>query len=143
MSLLSRWVQRCRSLARRHSYSFFSSLGALLSHRLGTLMTVLVLGIAMLLPVGLHVTLSNFDRLELKEEEWGALTVFMTSGVRPQAVTELAELMAARDDVSSVEVVSPDEGLKEFKEASGFGGSSGSKATPPASIACRWEVVPE
>ena len=32
--------RRFRAWARRHSYSFFSSLGTLLQHRLGTLMTV-------------------------------------------------------------------------------------------------------
>ena len=66
--------QRWRSWARRHSYSFFSSLGALLSHRLGTLMTVLVLGIAMALPLGLHVTLVNLEGIDLREEEWGAIS---------------------------------------------------------------------
>ena len=52
---LSSIRKRSRAWGRRQLYSFFSSLGTLLSHRLGTLMTVLVLGIAMALPLGLYV----------------------------------------------------------------------------------------
>lgn len=115
--------QRMRAWARRHSYSFFSSLGALMAHRLGTLMTVLVIGIAMLLPSGLYVTLANLERLELHEEDWGALTVFMAQDVEDGAADDLAGTLAARDDVGTVVAISPDEGLAEFREASGFGGS--------------------
>ena len=44
-----------RGWARRQLYSFFSSLGALLSHRVGTMMTVLVLGIA----IGVQIRVRN------------------------------------------------------------------------------------
>ncbi|KAA9131835.1 ABC transporter permease [Marinihelvus fidelis] len=113
--------QRLRSWARRHSYSFFSSLGQLMSHRLGTLMTVLVIGIAMLLPLGLHVTLANFDRVDLNEDDWGALTVFMADGVDAGTVDALADMLGERDDVAAVNAISPEQGLEEFQAASGFG----------------------
>ncbi len=113
--------QRLRGWARRHSYSFFSSLGALMAHRVGTLMTVLVIGIAMLLPLGLYVTLTNLDRVDLREDDWGALTVFMQAGVSDERVNALAGVLSARDDVGVVETVSPEQGLGEFRQASGFG----------------------
>lgn len=114
-------VRRLRAWARRHSFSFFSSLGALARHRTGTLMTVLVLGIALLLPLGLYVCLANLDRLELKEEEWGALTVFMQQDTDAERARALAGRLEARDDVAAVNLVSPEQGLEEFREASGFG----------------------
>lgn len=120
MSFLERLVQRSRAVARRHSYSFFSSLGALLEHRVGTLMTVLVLGIAMLLPLGLHLTLVNLDRLELQEEQWSALSVFMREGIPENEVRALAGELGALDTVLAVEVISPEQGLAEFREAAGF-----------------------
>ncbi len=121
MSFTARVAQRGRAWLRQHSYSFFSSLGALMSHRVGTLMTVLVLGIAMLLPLGLHLTLVNLDRLELEEEQWSALSVFMKPGTEAAAVQALADELAALDTVQAVETISPEEGLAEFREASGFG----------------------
>jgi cell division transport system permease protein len=69
--------RRLRSWARRQLYSFFSSLGNLLAHRLGTLMTILVLGLAMALPLGLHLVVKNLEALDLKRESWGSITVFL------------------------------------------------------------------
>jgi cell division transport system permease protein len=101
-------------------YSLFSSLGTLLSHRLGTIMTVLVLGIAMLLPLGLYVTLENLRGLDLQREEWGAITVFLQSGLDQQQALDLAARIGEREDASAV-VVSPEQGMEEFRQASGFG----------------------
>lgn len=115
--------RRLRGWMHRHSYSFFSSLGALFSNRIGTLMTVMVLGIAMLLPLGLHLTLANLGQLDLDEEQWGALTAFMVADVTPEQVNALADELEQLDTVSGIEVISPQQGLTEFTEASGFGDS--------------------
>jgi cell division transport system permease protein len=101
-------------------YSFFSSLGTLLSHRAGTLMTVLVLGIAMALPLGLYMTVSNLQTLDLQQEEWGAITVFLRSGASEEQAVALAGLIN-EDLNASAELISPDQGLEQFREASGFG----------------------
>jgi len=114
-------AQRGRAWARRHSYSFFSSLGAMLRHRTGTLMTVLVLGIALLLPLGLYVTLVNLGQVDLREEQWGALTVFMRQGTQEEQVRALGDTLSARPDVEAVTLISPDQGMQEFRDASGFG----------------------
>ena len=95
----------------------------MLNHRVGTLMTVLVLGIAILLPLGLYVSLKNLDRLDLKQEEWGAITVFIATSTAEDQIQELATKVNGRDDVAAVEVVSPGQGMAEFQESSGFGQS--------------------
>ena len=74
--------RQARAWGRRQLYSLFSSLGTLMSHRVGTLMTVLVLGIAMALPLGLYVTVKNLRALDLQQEQWGTITVFLQSGHR-------------------------------------------------------------
>ena len=115
--------RKVRSWSRRHSYSFFSSLGALLKHKIGTLMTVLVLGIAILLPLGLFICLNNLDRLDLHQEDWGAITVFIEPGTGNDSIDQLAGLLRERADVTAVEQVSPEQGMAEFRESSGFGQS--------------------
>lgn len=115
--------RRFRAWSRRHSYSFFSSLGALLKHRIGTLMTVLVLGIAILLPLGLFVIMNNLDRLDLQQDEWGAITVFIAAETSDSATRSLSETVLSRHDVTAVELVSPEQGMAEFRESSGFGQS--------------------
>jgi cell division transport system permease protein len=115
--------RRLRAWGRRHSYSFFSSLGALLQHRVGTLMTVLVLGVAILLPTGLWMTLKNLDRMDLHREEWGAVTVFLAAGAADVDARDLAVQIEGREEVAGVTLVSPEQGMAEFMENSGFGQS--------------------
>jgi cell division transport system permease protein len=112
--------RRIRAWGRRQLYSFFSSLGTLLSHRVGTLMTVLVLGIAMALPLGLYVTVTNLRGLDLQQDEWGAITVFLSSNTTQRDALELARTIDERPD-AAVTTVSPEEGIQQFREVSGFG----------------------
>jgi cell division transport system permease protein len=112
--------RRARAWGRRQLYSFFSSLGTLLGHRLGTLMTVLALGIAMLLPLGLYVALDNLRGLDLRQEDWGTITVFL----RPEVTAEQAAEFAGRigqERGAEVVTVSPEQGMAEFAQSSGFG----------------------
>lgn len=117
---VSRFRRKSRAWGRRQMYSFFSSLGTLLSHRLGTLMTVLVLGIAMALPLGLYVTVKNLRSLDLQQDQWGTITVFLKNDASEEDAGSLAALIE-QELAAGVELVSPDEGMQQFREASGFG----------------------
>ncbi len=112
--------RRLRAWGRRQLYSLFSSLGTLLGHRVGTIMTVLVLGIAMLLPIGLYVTLTNLGGIDLQSQDWGSITVFLQTSVTEQEALALTDEINARPDASA-SAVSPEKGMEEFRSASGFG----------------------
>ena len=115
--------RKIRAWVRRHSFSFFSSLGVLLKHKVGTLMTVLVLGIAMFLPLGLYITLANLDKLNLRQDEWSAVTVFFKQGTTQDEVRRVADDLEKRLQPEAVKIISPAEGMADFREASGFGES--------------------
>jgi len=119
----SRLRRRARAWLRRHSYSFFSSLGVLLNHKIGTLMTVAVLGIAMFLPLGLYVTLGNLQGLNLRQDEWSAVTAYFKSGTQGEEVQRVADELEKHLHPESVVIISPAEGMAEFRAASGFGDS--------------------
>ena len=112
-----------RAWLRRHSYSFFSSLGVLLQHRIGTLMTVMVLGIAMFLPLGLYTTLTSLEGMNLRQEEWSAVTVFFKVGTGQDEVQRVARELEERLQPESVVIISPSQGMADFRDASGFGES--------------------
>jgi len=120
---LSHLRRKNRAWLRRHSYSFFSSLGVLVKHKVGTLMTVLVLAIAMFLPLGLYITLTNLEGLDLRQDEWGAVTVFFKQGTTREEVSRIADNLDNRLSPEAVMIISPAEGLAEFRDASGFGES--------------------
>lgn len=121
------WLRRTRlknrAWSRRHSYSFFSSLGVLLKHKSGTLMTVLVLGIAMFLPLGLYTTLTNLEGMNLRQDEWSAITVFFKSGTTQKEVNRVAAELDERLNPEAVVIISPAKGMADFRDASGFGES--------------------
>ncbi len=121
------WIRQIRrknrAWLRRHSYSFFSSLGVLLQHKIGTLMTVLVLGIAMFLPLGLYITLTNLGSMDLRQDEWSAITVFFKSGTTRDEVRQVADELERKLNPEAVVIISPDEGMVDFRNASGFGES--------------------
>jgi cell division transport system permease protein len=115
--------RRNRAWSRRHSYSFFSSLGVLLQHRVGTLMTVLVLGIAMFLPLGLYITLTNLEGMNLHQDEWSALTVFFKPGTTGAGVRQVADELDRQMQPEAIVLISPQDGMVAFRDASGFGES--------------------
>ena len=115
--------RRNRAWIRRHSYSFFSSLGVLFKHKAGTIMTVMVLGIAMFLPLGLYITLSNLEGMNLRQDEWSAVTVFFKSGTTQAEVRRVAQELETRLNPEAIVMISPAEGMADFRDASGFGES--------------------
>ncbi|MGI9320541.1 MAG: permease-like cell division protein FtsX [Thiogranum sp.] len=112
--------RRSRAWTRRQLFSLFSSLGTLMNHRMGTLMTVMVLGIAMALPLGLYVTVKNLRALDLQQEQWGNLTVFLQTDVGEEQALALLETINAEPGARA-EAVSPEMGMEQFRDASGFG----------------------
>lgn len=121
--LLRQIRRKIRAWLRRHSYSFFSSLGVLYQHRIGTLLTVLVLGIAMFLPLGLYTTLSNLEHMDLRQREWSAITVFFKPGTTQDEVRRVADVLDEHLQPEAIVMISPAQGMAEFREASGFGES--------------------
>jgi len=83
-------------------------------------MTAVVLGIAMVLPVGLLLTLENLRKIDLQQDQWGTLTVFLQMDVTEEQVQEL-EMQLGLRSVANTNAISPQQGLQEFREASGFG----------------------
>ena len=86
-------------------------------------MTVLVLGIAMFLPLGLFITLSNLEGMNLHQDEWSAVTVFFKPEVEQFEVERVANNLDKRFHPDVITMISPEQGMADFREASGFGES--------------------
>jgi len=54
-------------------------------------MTVLVLGIAMFLPLGLYVTLTNLESINLRQDEWNVVTVYFQTDTEQADVEQLTK----------------------------------------------------
>jgi cell division transport system permease protein len=110
-----------RSWLDQHLYSALSSLGRLWSRRAATVLTVLVMGLALALPLLLSLMVENLRGLGGALTDSREVAAFLRSGATPDAVAAAAAAARALPGVESVEVRDPDAGLDELRRLQGFG----------------------
>ena len=106
---------------RHHRLSAADSLFRVLDKPLSSVLTWLVIGIALALPVGLNVALDNIGQLSDNWERPAQLSLFLADSVDGGQAAQLAENLAERDDIDVAVFISREEALKEFSTLSGFG----------------------
>jgi cell division transport system permease protein len=105
----------------RHLQTFIGSLGRLSQHSLATLMTTLVIGIALALPACLHLHVTNAQRAVGGWNRTVSMSVYLKQPTSVDEARRIAERMRQRRDIAEVELVTAEEGLKAFRADSGFG----------------------
>jgi cell division transport system permease protein len=105
----------------RHVQVFFYTLGQLYRTPLSSMLTILVIGIALALPAGLKVMVDNTRGLSGSFEGAARISVFMQQDITAKQRDAVADLLGRRDDVESVTVIPAEQALEEFRELSGFG----------------------
>src|SRR5258705_276114 len=109
-----------RAWREQHLYSFFSSLGRIAARPWATLLTLLVMALALAMPLLLFLLLDNARQLRGDMQDAGAISVFLKPGLDAAAANALARRLRARPGVAAVELKTPDQGLQEFRSQSGF-----------------------
>lgn len=108
------------SWLRRHAQVLLSSLGRLWQRPLGSLMTLLVLGIAIALPLGLHLLVNNLEQLADQWDNGASVSVFLKEGIDDKAIQALMETLQAQEGIHDVQHITPAQALEEFRQQSGF-----------------------
>jgi len=114
-------MNKGRSYWRHHRSSMLGSLSRLLSTPVQTLMTALVVAIALALPSTLLVALGNIQQLG---DSWDAspkISVYLNLRARENAIELLVERLRKLPEVNSVQYFSADQVLADFQRMSGFG----------------------
>ena len=105
----------------RHIQVFFYSLGQLSRAPISTLMTCMVIGIALALPTGLHTLLNNAQQLSGGWESTAQISVFLKKKISESQAQKIKADIQRWPDVISVHYISREQALKEFQNLSGFG----------------------
>ena len=113
---------RVNAYFTHHLWVLVSSLGMLWRTPFATFMTAAVIGIALALPVGLHVLLQNVQQLSTGWEGTAQMSLFLKQGVPEKRIQSLAKTLRGWDGVAEVRYISREQALAEFRELSGFGG---------------------
>lgn len=115
-SLRARWS----AWTQQHRESFRSSLRRLVERPWASILTVLVMGIALALPLLFFVLLDNARALSGGLREAREFTVFLHTTEATDAARRFAAELGQRKDVSAVALRTPEQGLAEFRQLSGF-----------------------
>lgn len=112
---------RLRQYFQHHIQTFVASLGRLWRQPFASLMTVLVIGMALAMPAVLHLLVQNARAVTGDWDSAVDLSVYLELDVTEQRVAAVAEQLRARDDVAQVRVIDAASALDDFRAHSGFG----------------------
>src|SRR5690625_7967929 len=105
--LVPAWL---RSWARRHAYSFLSSLGSISRQPLASFMTIALLAISLSQPAGLYVTLDNIGRASHGCARLGSISIYMAESQGREKATQLASLVNTWSTVCADDPICTEEG---------------------------------
>ncbi len=105
----------------RHLQALFGSVGRLVRTPLATLLTLIVIGVALSLPAGMALLVNNLRTATGDLGEALDFTVYFKNGTAIERVQTLAKGARERPGIDSITVRTADQALEEFKTASGFG----------------------
>ena len=104
-----------------HRDNFVDALRRLRRQPFATLLTVLVIAIALALPAGLRVLVNNLGSLSGGWQSAADFTVYFKLEVPTDRARSLAREIASRPDVASVQFIDRGTALEDFRAHSGFG----------------------
>jgi cell division transport system permease protein len=84
-------------------------------------MIVLVIAVTLALPATLNLAIKNFDAVSGGWDDALDFSVFLEKDLSADEAAGIARLIEQRADVSSVDLITAEEALAEFREQSGFG----------------------
>ena len=105
----------------RHAQALLGSLGRLARQPLATLLTVIVIGIALALPAALYLTVANLRVVTTGLDDTVQLSAYLRMGTTEAEAKKAAAAMEATAGIEQAVLVSPEEGLAEFRKRSGIG----------------------
>jgi cell division transport system permease protein len=114
-------IAAIRRYFRLHAANLIGAVARASQQPTGTVLTVLVIAIALALPAGLRVFVNNADSLSEGWEGAADFTVYLDMEVGETRAAELANEIAERSDVAATSLISRAQALAEFRVQSGFG----------------------
>jgi cell division transport system permease protein len=125
---------RPRAWLDQHLYSFVSSLGRMMAKPFSTFLIIGVMAIAMTLPLALGMALLNVQRVSGSVQQAREISVFLKAQITLDQAKNVASQLRKYKGVHQVELVTPEQGLAEFRELSDLAGSIDLLGTNPLPI---------
>lgn len=105
----------------RHVQVMLFSLGRLWRQPLASLMTVVVIGIALALPAGLYVLLKNIEHASSQWDDAAQISLFLKQDTGDAQAQILINKLTNWPEITAVMYQSASQSLEEFRQLSGLG----------------------
>ncbi|MGM0784691.1 MAG: permease-like cell division protein FtsX [Pseudomonadota bacterium] len=116
----TRSSSQLRAWLRHHRAMSADSARRLLRHPIASLLTMLAIAIALVLPAALWLTLDSARLLDAELDESATLTAYLETGVGEGEAGRIDEAIAAQPGVAATRLVTAAEGMAEFQQALGL-----------------------
>ncbi|WP_298940635.1 permease-like cell division protein FtsX [uncultured Psychromonas sp.] len=114
------FLGRIKASFSQHIHQLSNSFFELWKTPFATLMTILVLGIALSLPTVFHVVYKNVERVSGQWDSASEVSLFLKKDISEERVQVLINKLGLYKDIETVTYISRHQALEEFKEMSGF-----------------------
>jgi len=111
---------RVTAACNQNISQFFTSFAELWKTPFSTLMTILVLGLALSLPSVFHVLYKNVENVNTQWDSASEISLFLKKDLPEQRVQVLINKLGLYDDIETVTHISSQQAFREFEEMSGF-----------------------
>lgn len=111
---------RLRAWGQQHQLVAVETLLRLLARPFGSIMTWLVIAIALTLPGAMWMTMDNLNQLSGRFQASGSMTVYLVPGTPDSAGEALAKRLSGTEYVAAARYISAATALQEFRESSGL-----------------------
>ena len=112
---------RFRAYVRDHVRVLLFSLGKLYRTPFASIMTLLMIAVALALPTCLYVLLNNLQNVTHQWDDAGQITLFLHSNTSEKQIRDVKQQIAENENIERVLYVPANIALSEFKQRSGFG----------------------
>jgi cell division transport system permease protein len=109
-----------KSYLTRHAQNCVGSLGEMSRQRLSSALTIAVIGIALAMPSALNIMVKSGRALAGGWENVRDFSAYLRPGTTLDEAARLGDQIQAMDIIESVQLISADQALTEFKSDSGF-----------------------
>lgn len=105
----------------RHIQVMLFTLGRIWRQPLASLMTFMVIGIALALPASLYVLLKNVEQVSTQWDDVAQISLFLNQDVKDAQAQKLVTELKAWPEITAVNYQSASQSLEEFRQLSGLG----------------------
>lgn len=116
----SRLASRFQAWVRHHKAMAVDSIRRLLRYPIGSLLTMLAIAIALVLPAALWLTLSSARLLDAELDDSATLTVYLQTRVNTAQAGRVEQAVAAEPAVQGTQLITAKQGMADFQQALGL-----------------------